>query len=188
MPLAHLPSESLLQDVQRAMSQAYPRYRWLSHCQTATAEQRRWLQSSGSLTQLLKTACNNQFSVQILRQYYGRALPDEAALLEQDPSATQFIREVALCANGTPWVFACTLVPQQSLRGAGKRLTGLGDRPLGALLFNDPQLRRSAFEFRHLRVAHQPACWGRRSLFYVHGYPLLVSEVFLPTMASVRCP
>jgi chorismate--pyruvate lyase len=66
-------------------------------------------------------------------------------------------------------------------------LRHLDNRPLGALLFADPTMRRGAMEIGRIPATQVPGgqggdarLWGRRSLFYLDGKPLLVSEIFLP--------
>lgn len=105
------------------------------------------------------------------------------------------VREVELLGDGTPWVFARTLVPVSSLRGSARRLATLGNKPLGAVLFSDPSMRRGQIQIARLLPRHplfiaatesleqKPAeLWGRRTLFYLAGKPLLVNEIFLPNI------
>jgi chorismate--pyruvate lyase len=63
------------------------------------------------------------------------------------------------------------------MQGPLKRLRSLNERPLGEFLFRDPTLRRYQLE-----LTQSAAGWGRRSLFYLHGQPLLVAEFFLPAL------
>jgi chorismate--pyruvate lyase len=71
----------------------------------------------------------------------------------------------------------------------------LGSKPLGALLFAHPLVEREPLHYKSLRNTHplyQRAVkplkdpprriWARRSLFYLHDAPLLVTEVFLPNI------
>ena len=103
------------------------------------------------------------------------------------------VREVQLLCDEVPWVFARTLIPASSLKGPARRLTRLGSRPLGAVLFADRQVRRGDTEVARLQpgerlfhaatdslVPSPGAIWGRRTLFYMAGRPLLVNELFLP--------
>jgi chorismate--pyruvate lyase len=112
---------------------------------------------------------------------------------------TAIIREVELYCEQTPWVFARTLIPASSLRGPARRLTMLGNRPLGEVLFNDPHMRSGRREVARLLPRHplfQAAVasleqkpeeiWGRRTLFYLGGQPLLVNEIFLPDIPISR--
>ena len=87
---------------------------------------------------------------------------------------------------------ARTMIPRTSLEGRLRRLTQLGDRPLGAALFADPSTRRKRLEVAWIPPAHplfpdlQHPAWGRRSLFQVANKPILVYEVFLPQLLKSR--
>jgi len=122
-----------------------------------------------------------------------RPLAGEARLLRLPRRHLALLREVELRCNGTPWVFARTLIPLSSLRGRARRLAFLENRPLGAVLFADPTTTRRRVEVAKLgprhplfatavrNLDHRPdALWGRRTLFNYGGRPLLVNEIFLP--------
>jgi len=155
---------------------------------------RSWLCDRGSLTARLKCTCQPQcFQVRLLHQGWGRPLYSEARVLSSRPGEIAIVREVELHCGGVPWVFARTLIPVSSLRGSARRLTHLGERPLGEVLFSDRRMQRGAMEMarlspRHrlfqIAVAHLPerpgVIWGRRTLFYIGRHPLLVNELFLP--------
>ncbi|RUQ34180.1 MAG: chorismate lyase [Candidatus Competibacteraceae bacterium] len=160
-----------------------------------------WLFDAGSLTQRLLQRCPGQFRVQVLRQGWTRPDHDEAAALGLRRDAWAWTREVRLCCDEQPWVFARTVIPARTLRGRGRRLTRLGTRPLGAALFTDPGIRRGPLEVARIAAGqslHQRAVagcadpsaarWGRRSLFWLDGSPLLVCEIFLSNLpASPAC-
>jgi chorismate--pyruvate lyase len=69
----------------------------------------------------------------------------------------------------------------------------LGEKPLGAVIFSAPKVRRGITQYARLlprhplyaaataHVATKPReLWGRRTLFYLSGRPILVNEIFLP--------
>ena len=155
---------------------------------------REWLCDKGSLTARLKAHSRGRFRVRVLSQGWGRPLLSEQKFLGMRPGERAVIREVELLCGGTPWVFARTLIPARSLQGAARRLTHLGDRPLGEVLFKDPNMQRGEVQMaritgrhrlfsratQHLRRADE--IWGRRSLFRLAGKPLLVNEIFLPSI------
>lgn len=158
---------------------------------------RDWLLDRGSLTAKLKDVCPGSFAVNLLRQEWGRALYSENRLLEMRQGITAIVREVELQCDGIPLVFARTLIPATSLRGGARRLTMLGNRPLGEVLFNDRAALRGGMEIARLLPRHSlfvaaagslntlPAeIWGRRTLFYLAGAPLLVNEIFLPAITG----
>jgi chorismate--pyruvate lyase len=157
-----------------------------------------WLLDRGSLTSRLLKASEGAFKVRLLHQGWGRPLYSESQLLRTRRAEAALVREVELLGHGTPWVFARTLIPASSLRGGARRLASLGDKPLGAVLFSDPSMRRGPIQVARLQPRHplfaaatshlqqKPAeLWGRRTLFYLAGKPLLVNEIFLPEIPLI---
>ncbi len=154
-----------------------------------------WLQDSGSLTARLKATCPGRFRVRLLRQEWERPLYSESRTLRMRLGEVAFVREVELLCDDTPWVFARTVIPARSLRGPARHLTLLGTRPLGEVLFADPHMRRGPMEVARLLPRHPlyaaataermktpDEIWGRRTLFHLAGAPLLVNEIFLPSI------
>jgi len=137
---------------------------------------KQWLRDRGSLTERLLAKSSGDFRVELLQQGWGRASIDEARALQVPPRHRVMIREVTLHGQQQPWVYARSILPAKSLERSLRHLKRLGTKPLGALLFSDPHLQRSAIE-----VKRTPRGWGRRSVFHLQGQPLLVSEIFLPT-------
>ena len=159
-----------------------------------------WLRDRGSLTLRIQQRCA-RFDVRGVRSGLARIAPDEAALLGVAPPHLAYSREVFLYADGVPVVFAHSACARRHLRGAWAAVGGLGNRPLGALLFAHPLVERRPLRYRALcgthplyrRAAalldHPPGrLWARRSLFYLHGAPLLVTEVFLPEILELAKP
>lgn len=156
-----------------------------------------WLHDRSSLTQRIRERCG-QFAVREVRSGLARIAFDESALLGIAPHQFAWSREVFLHADGRPVVFAHSACAEQHLRGAWTAVRGLGDKPLGALLFAHPQVERMPLHFKSLH-AHHPLyrsaaaaldeapdrLWARRSLFTLHGAPLLVTEVFLPEILKL---
>ena len=153
-----------------------------------------WLLESGSLTRRVIQSCGRGcFRVRLLRQGWGTPLNSERQFLRSRRGVMMLIREVELLCDETPWVFARTLIPATSLQRSVRRLTQLGERPLGAVLFSDPKVHRGETQYARLQPRHplfQTACehlsaspdtlWGRRTLFTIAARPLLVNEIFLP--------
>ncbi len=100
------------------------------------------------------------------------------------------VRQVLLCCGDNPLVYARTVIPATTIKGAERRYANLGNRPLGAMLFADRTMRREDVHVSILRDSHEAnqfikgdePVWGRRSVFRVAGKPLLVSEYFLPEL------
>ncbi len=156
-----------------------------------------WLADEASLTRRVTDACAGRFSVRVVRQQWGMPLPSERKMLGLPLRAACLVREVELLCNGVPQVFARTLIPATSLRGAARRLARLRNRPLGAVLFADPRTRRERIEIARFATRHRlyraatahldprpPVLWGRRTLFRYVGRPILVNELFLPSLLT----
>jgi len=151
-----------------------------------------WLRDCGSLTQRIRERCE-LFTVRPVRSGLARIAFDESALLGLAPHRLAWSREVFLYADGQPVVFAHSACAPQHLRGAWGAVRGLGNKPLGELLFSHPLVVRRPLHYKALH-AHHPLyrsavpgdaperLWARRSLFTLHGAPLLVTEVFLPAI------
>lgn len=150
-----------------------------------------WLIDNGSLTARLK-ARYTDFSVQPVSLKHAKALTDEPVLLGLKTSQHALIRDVVLMGNNQPVVFAHSVLPYASLRGAWRGLGRLGNKPLGAALFANSKIKRTPLEYKKLsrhhpismRVAgHVPntskVLWARRSVFQLNCAKILVTEVFL---------
>ncbi|MBU3903586.1 MAG: chorismate lyase [Gammaproteobacteria bacterium] len=159
---------------------------------------RPWLNDHGSLTQRIQQRCM-QFAVKSVRSGLARIAYDEASVLCIAPHQFAYSREVFLHADGKPMVFAHSACHADDLRGAWQAMKGLGNRSLGSLLFTHPLVVRHPLHFAALRPHHplyQSAVtaiaarperlWARRSLFTLHGAPLLVTEVFLPEILKLK--
>lgn len=154
-----------------------------------------WLFEQGSLTRRILLNCKNQFRVEVLSQQWQRPMLNEALRLGVQPEHHALIREVLLYCGNKPWVFARSVLPRKTLNGPRRFLGKLGNRPLGEILFSDPNIQRDALEVACIKkgqrmfncatqsLASAPEfVWGRRSVFYLHKKPLLVNEVFLPSI------
>ncbi len=154
---------------------------------------RDWLVDAGSLTARLRQH-SNAFSVTRVTQRWARPQTDEAALLDLRFRHRALLREVCLNCDGVPVVFAHSVLPRQSLRGAWHAIGKLGARPLGEALFANPQVVRTPLTYRKLHPGHllyqravavmgatpPKALWARRSVFTLQRASILVTEVFLP--------
>lgn len=158
-----------------------------------------WLFDPDSLTRRLIGVCAGRFRVELLGQHRVRPLRHEAEALKLPRGVWALVREVYLLCDERPWVYARTVLPATTLTGVERRLAHLGTRPLGAVLFADPSMTRSEVEVARLtrrdplfqvataRLELRPdSIYGRRSVFRLHGKPLLVSEIFLPGIPA--CP
>ncbi len=154
-----------------------------------------WLLDRGSLTQRIIDACDKPFRVELRGQTWQRPLQSESRLLQLRKGSDALVRQVNLLCGERRWVYARTVIPRQTMQGDLRRLANLGNRPLGAFLFAYPGMQRLEVEVAPLRsgdglyeqavagLSQQPeVIWGRRSLFCLKHKPVLVYEVFLPTI------
>ena len=159
-----------------------------------------WLRDSGSLTHRIQQRCT-RFEVRGVRTGLARIALDESALLGIAPQQLAYSREVFLYADDQPVVFAHSALAPEHLRSAWSAVRTLGNKPLGALLFAHPLVERKPLHYKALRNTHPlyqraasvlgdspPRLWARRSLFYLHDAPLLVTEVFLPGILRLTDP
>ena len=135
--------------------------------------------SRGSLTAELVRLAEGDFQVQVLAQGWRKLSATETNLLGLPAQAqTAWTRDVALCVKGSAWVYARTCIPISTLTGQEKRLLNLGNKPLGAYLFQHPAMKRGKMSAAKICNNSLGLKWVRRSVFYLHDKPLLVSEAF----------
>ena len=164
-----------------------------------------WLLEPASLTQRL-IALGQGFHVQQIFQGKRKANFDEANVLGINPRDEVFLREVLLFCGHQPVVFAHSITAMASLRHSWKSLQGLGNQSLGNMLFNNPKVRRTAFQFKKLNPHHplmrrmnqiqklrqaldspRQSVWARRSQFFMQeqSSAIMVTEVFLPSLSKL---
>jgi chorismate--pyruvate lyase len=149
------------------------------------------------LTRGLKRCCAGAFEVRLERQSWGRPQADERLSLGLRPGNLALIREVFLVCGGKPQVYARSVIPVRTLRGAHRRLASLGSRPLGDVLFADTRTSRRQVQLAQVPVEQMdllPALrglprptaplWARRSIFDFSNKSLLIVELFLPDMCG----
>ncbi len=147
-----------------------------------------WLHEPGSLTRRLTELAAGAFSVEPLSEGWQPLRPDECAALALPAGTTGWVREVYLCGQGKPWVFARSVASREALQALGLDLQHLGTRPLGHLLFSDKAFARTPFEVCRYPATwlpediRQPQLWGRRSCFLRDTAGVLVAEIFLPAL------
>lgn len=149
-----------------------------------------WLFDASSLTARLISLCGKDFSVQVVSQRWQKLSAEEASAMSLNNVRSALVRQVLLCCGDKPLVYARTVIPATTIKGAQRRYANMGNRPLGAMLFADRTMRREDVHVAILRDSHEAnqfikddePVWGRRSVFRVAGKPLLVSEYFLPEL------
>jgi chorismate--pyruvate lyase len=167
---------------------------------------RRWLRREGSLSAHLQ-ALGTRFEVQRLSQRVAPLLAGEARSMGLAPGTRCLVREVVLRVDRRPMVIARSVAPARALNGPWRSLQGLGTLPLAQLLFDSPQVSRSALQPMKLPLCgpwsrllrgrwreatgrdwHGAVGWARYSVFRKAGVPLRVTEVFAAPMQALRPP
>ncbi len=146
-----------------------------------------WLLANGSLTKRLK-GCGERFEVKVLGEDLLAPLEGEYPEQEQ-----VWVREVLLCVDGVPWVFARTLIPSSLFSYKKKEFINLGTRSLGELLYSNNEFQQGKIELaqfsQHTRLMQlakeldqgtKESLWGRRRQFRFQNQQMLVIESFLP--------
>lgn len=133
---------------------------------------------------------NHHLSVQLLGNRAVSLTVDEQALVAV-LSPVGMCREVILHGDGGPAILGWTLFAEAALQGGG--LQDLGEQPLGARIFGDAPARRDHLQLACFEIASNPWCpaatvWGRRSRLFLGQWPLLVHELFLPSLSSHSLP
>jgi chorismate--pyruvate lyase len=166
--------------------------------QTIPLPARHWLALRTSLTAHLGGHFGDTVKVRVLSERHDRFLASERELLGVSARSGR-IREVQLEVRGQPYVVARTVFPSSTARGLNRGLLKLGNRALGSLLFGAMRAPAMMRQFasltphsssRRTLQAHLPHAatqlWARRALHVLHGRPLLVTEIFLPTVFATR--
>ncbi|MBN9288955.1 MAG: hypothetical protein BGO43_08290 [Gammaproteobacteria bacterium 39-13] len=162
-----------------------------------------WLTKPYMLSKALKRVCQS-FSVQVLEQCFLPAFEDEIIALQIDSAHLPFVRQVFLQGDGVSLIQGRVVIPKITYQHYFKQFASLSDNPIGeTMLYHNPDVSRDAFEYAHVRASHPFAhqtrnallaqgnmtedLWARRSIFWLKSYPLLVSEIFFPTLPPY-CP
>ncbi|MBT4203352.1 chorismate lyase [Hyphomicrobiales bacterium] len=132
-----------------------------------------WLLDGQSLTAKLRDKYKD-FKVNVMSQEQDNPYDCELKLLEATSNQTFIVREVELIGSQVPVVIARSLIP---LTQDTNEILKIGAKPLGEILFNDPEIKRG-----HLEVGSFNESWARRSTFKIGKTKLLVSEIFLESL------
>lgn len=171
--------------------------KWLTRIRVRNTTLARLLFHNGSLTRFIETECKSALEVELKSESWQQPTPEEADKLDIRPDEQAFVRESWLKSNNQYLIYARSIVPRQTYAGLSTQLNELGTRPLGELLFADDSSYRA--EMRYARVPRdcllfdatldqnvdKETLWARQSLFYIKGKPLLILEVFLPSVDQV---
>ncbi len=153
-----------------------------------------FLFQSGSLSRSIEECCSGAFNIELKNESWFAPMPDENQLLTLIDDEITFIRESWLKCDNKRLVYARTVIPRITYEGESQDLMALGNKPLGNILFSDNKTYRTNMRYAKIPLhcdLHKQATmdtdivtelWGRQSLFYINKNPLLVTEVFLPTI------
>jgi chorismate--pyruvate lyase len=163
----------------------------------APREWQPWLSDTGSLTQKIEKAIGQKLEVQVLRDCPHSLNSDESRYFHFKIRRCR-VREVLLCSNGIPLVMARSVIPTFSSSGSNHQILRLGTKPLGAVLFSKTRKHFKAKLPRDIArldkaselwkrcskhsAALSSPLWARRTLYRLKGHPILVNEIFLPTL------
>lgn len=149
-----------------------------------------WLLKPYVLSKHLKAvALDYQF--ERLSQGKAQFHSDESSLLGV---STGIIREIAQKDADQVLVFGRVCIPEKTYLAYEAEFGSLAENPIGeSLLYFNPEVRRGPFQYAQIPrsdkgFAHcfaktkNETLWARRSLFYWRGFPLLVTEVFMPDL------
>ena len=165
---------------------------------------RDWLTLRTSLTATLRERAT-QFAIRRLHQHLAFPLRDECEALGIPNDERVHERDVLLCCDGVPVVFAHTVMPFMHPHADWPLFHDLGEQSLGTMLFDDPLVTRGALQFSHLPLQHpllhridqgmgsalvaeriESRLHARRCLFQRQHSKMLVTEVFLPSIANLN--
>ncbi|MBU3577733.1 chorismate lyase [Polynucleobacter sp. UK-Kesae-W10] len=160
-----------------------------------------WLSDTGSLTQKIEQAIGQKLEVQVLRDGPQTLNSDESRYFHFKIRRCR-VREVLLCAKGIPLVMAHSVIPTTSSSGSNHGILRLGTKPLGAVLFAKTRMHSKAKPPRDIarldktnalwrkcaknNLALTSPLWARRTLYRLKGHPILVNEIFLPTLLNYK--
>lgn len=146
-----------------------------------------WMQTRTSITEKAQSAC----------QEVELKLLHEAWTIKED-SLKVFIREINILCNGKVAWYARTEIPEITYNLRNDKFERLKEKPIGNILYHDPEITRGNFEYAYLNQnAHeyqwatnqfqplnQPLniknLWARKSIFWIQKNPLYLLEVFFP--------
>ena len=155
-----------------------------------------WLVYAKQISPRMKD-CYKDVQLNLIKQGWGTVFDDEAELL---PSAQSdlWIRQIMLVGDQQPCTYGRTVIPAETFHQYSSVFENLGNQMIGeSFLYKNAQMVRSAFQYAVCDAAHPlyrsvsqalndpllgAAVWSRRSVFDLMGYPLLLTEIILPTI------
>ncbi len=161
---------------------------------------REWLAHKGSLTTFLQEHCQN-FYVRCINQHQETSLKDEIRPMGLSRPCKTLVREVLLCCDDQPVVFAHTIIMARACALNWPMFKKLGNSSLGMHLFTDAKIVKGKAQYARLKHTHLLAkrlfsilpeqrktltfC-ARRCLYRRNRGAMLVTEIFLPEIMHLR--
>lgn len=153
-----------------------------------------WLANADSMTRALEEASGVQCQIVVQKEGWQMPWSDECETLLQNDEC--WIREVVIITR-QPVLFARSVFPRQLIEYFPK-LMELGSQSLGKTIFGDGdnKFQRGSIEVAEISAGQSlwervpqslrpEKCWARRSMFHSVVSPFLLSEVFLPYVATL---
>jgi len=170
------------------MNDMSEKWKPLESCDRLPGKVEDWLAEPGSLTARVRERCDGDFRLRVVDERHVR----DTQLFDDVAPGTVFHRDITLGCGDAPLIFARTRVPESTLQ-AHPWLGELGDRPLGARLFDEPDYMRGRFYVARLRTGDAlydyvngkvtpltDALWARKARVELKGKPFEICECFLP--------
>ena len=160
-----------------------------------------WLANADSMTRALEEASGVECQIVVQQEGWRVPWPDESAILFPPDERTSgdssyWIREVVIITR-QPVMFARSVFPRELIERF-PNLMALGTQSLGKTIFanGNNTFQRGLIEvaeissgqslWQQILLPSKPEkCWARRSLFHSSVTPFLLSEVFLPYVATL---
>lgn len=166
-----------------------------------------WLIKPNSISQEMRKLCTT-FHLQLLSQQINTPYKYEAndlqpTLLSQIQNE-YLIREIFLYGNTAPWSFGRVAIPATTYAQYKTIFDNLGDNLIGETFLYQAhsayKISRGDFAYACIdstcklhaninaylpvanRVPKDTSLWARKSIFYVSGYSLLITDILLPTI------
>lgn len=160
-----------------------------------------WLLEKGSLTTRLLAVSQHELSVIPYHEGWVSVHNDVVIALKLKSHKKVWERLAILYGKQHPWVIAQTLVPDSTLRGSWRKILSLGNQSLGQLIFSGRKLVLAqryiarvpnGIIIRNLKrqnvectIPKTGYCWARRSVYQLSSGPLMVAELFLPSLTEI---
>jgi chorismate--pyruvate lyase len=167
-----------------------------------------WLAEPGLLTARVRELCGASMQFRMLGPLRTAPVPESLRVRLAVADADCLLREIEFCQDAERIIFAQTIIPATTV-ATFPWLRALGEAPLGeALRAADLPLERDPLEYRSLSSDHPLAraavvrsrplegvdvpgdvaasLWARRAVYRLAAHPILVQEVFLPSLLRVQ--